>query len=143
MAEGPSIEGVGLLGIRDLLGASEELSVQQLAVYLPDKDRNGNSFDNQVWIDEALRSFSKVGGGASAIRDLAGAWLNPETGELIVEKTTLVYTYVLPEKFVAEIGEIRAFLHEFGSSTDQGEVMVHFGGVTYRITEFDPPESSR
>ena len=82
MAEGPSIEGVGLLGIRDLLGASEELSVQQLAVYLPDKDRNGNAFDNQVWIDEALRSFSKVGGGASAIRDLAGAWLNPETGEL-------------------------------------------------------------
>ena len=143
MAEGPSIEGVGLLGIRDLLGASEELSVQQLAVYLPDKDRNGNAFDNQVWIDEALRSFSKVGGGASAIRDLAGAWLNPETGELIVENTTLVYTYVLPEKFVMEIAEIRAFLHEFGSATDQGEVMVHFGGVTYRITEFDPTESSR
>ena len=142
MAEGPSIEGVGLLGVRDLLGASEELSVQQLAVYLPDKDRNGNSFDNRVWRDEALRSFSKVGGGASAIRDLAGAWLNPETGELILENTALVYTYVLAEKFVQEIGEIRAFLHEFGSATDQGEVMVYFGGVTYRITQFDPPEPS-
>ena len=139
MAEGPSIEGLGLLGIRDILGASEALSVQQLAVYLPDRDRDGNVFDNQVWIEEALTSFSKVGGGASAIRDLTGAWLNPETGALIVEDTTLVYTYVLPEKLVAGIAEIRALLHEFGSSTNQGEVMVHFGGVTYRITEFDSP----
>src|SRR5215469_4094661 len=46
-------------------------------------------------------------------------------------------------RIVPEIGEIRAFLHEFGSATEQGEVMVHFGGVTYRITEFDAPEASR
>jgi hypothetical protein len=140
MAEGPTVEGLGLLGIRDLLGASEGLSVQQLAIYIPNKDQHGNPIDDTVWVDEALATFSRIGGGASAIKDLLGAWINPETGQLIREQTTLVYTYVIPEKFVNEIAELRALVHEFGLSTNQGEVLVHYGGVTYRVTKYDGDE---
>jgi hypothetical protein len=137
MAEGPTIEGLGLLGIRDLFGASEALSVQLLAVYIPNKDKDGNEINRDVWVQQALERFSAVGGGASAIKDMEGAWLNSETGQLILEDTNLVYTFILPEKFVEHIAELRALFHDFGRSTNQGEVMFHFGGVTYRITQFD------
>src|SRR5437868_10310752 len=127
MAEPPSIEGLGPLSIRDLLGAAEAISVQQLAIYIPDRDKNGAVLeDHTVWVDEALRILSDIGGGASAIEKLLGAWLNPETGILIRETTCLVYTYIVPEKFVEHIPELRAFLHEFGVSANQVEVMMHF-----------------
>jgi hypothetical protein len=137
MAEDPIIEGLGLLGIRDLFGASEALSVQLLAVYIPNKDQDGNQIDRDIWVTQALERFSEVGGGASAISDMKGAWINPKTGELVLEDTNLVYTFVLPDKFVEHIAELRALFHDFGKSTNQGEVMFYFGGVTYRITAFD------
>jgi hypothetical protein len=136
MAEDPTLEGLGLVGIRDIFGAAEALSVQLLAVYLPDRDKDGSRIDHDAWVEEALEIFSNVGGGASAVRGILGAWLNPGTGNLIREETTLIYTFVLPEKFVHYIPELRTLFHEFGLSTNQGEVMFYFGGVAYRITEF-------
>lgn len=66
-----------------------------------------------------------------------GTWLNPENGEIIQEKTKIIYTYVYPGKFEENIGALREFLHRFGRETNQGEVVVEFDGRFYRIRKYD------
>jgi len=130
----------GFLPIKELFGASEAISVQQLSVYLPNCDKAGSEIEDEdmsIWIEEALRILSKIGGGASAVRDVLGAWLNPDNGELIREHTTIVYTYVDPEKLVDHVADLRAFIHQFGCDTNQGMMLFHLGGVAYRIVSFD------
>lgn len=51
------------LNLAELLGVQEEPSVQQLALYIPDKNRHGDKIDNlEGWIEEAKKnSFSNRG----------------------------------------------------------------------------------
>jgi len=140
MAGGETIVPVA---IREVLGASSAISVQQLIVYVPDKDRNGEYIqDIDAWIEYGLEVLSKIGGGATAILDVLGAWLNPETDKLIREETSILYTYVIAEEFSEHLPKLRAFLHEFGSATNQGEVLFHWDGVAYRIVKFDEDEET-
>ena len=145
MSDTPEGKSQSFLPIKRLLGASEAVSVQQISIYLPDCDKTGSSIDDDdmgMWIEEALRILSKIGGGASAVRDVLGAWLNPENGELIREYTTIVYTYVDPEKLVDHLGSLKSFIHQFGRETNQGMMLLHFDGVAYRIVSFDGPATA-
>src|SRR4051812_32364668 len=124
----------GFLPIKELLGASEVVSVQQISIYLPDKDKDGRFIDDhEIWVDQGLEILSAIGGGASALQDVLGAWLNPENGQLIKETTTIVYTYIVADRLIDQIPRLRALLHEFGSSTNQGEVLFHVAGQACRI----------
>ncbi len=121
-----------------MVGATSSVSVQQLAIYIPDTDRDGNEItDHEAWVSQALELLSMIGGGASAFEDVLGAWLNPETKVLIREYTTIVYSYVKPQSFIDKLPELRAFLHEFGRQTNQGEVLFHWDGAAYSIVTFD------
>ena len=66
-----------------------------------------------------------------------GTWLNPENKELIQEKTTMIYTYIDPDRFEKNVGLLRKFLHGFGRESNQGEVVFEFDGKLYRIREYD------
>lgn len=66
-----------------------------------------------------------------------GTWLNPESHEILWEKTTLIYTYIDADKFEENLGALRKFLHRFGRETNQGEVVFEFDGVFYRIRKYD------
>jgi len=66
-----------------------------------------------------------------------GTWLNPESKEIIWEKTTIMYTYVDPDSFEENVGLLRKFLHRFGRETNQGEVVFEFDGKFYRIRKYD------
>ncbi len=76
-----------------------------------------------------------------------GTWLNPEkdidsVGELsdedmIWEKTTIIYTYIYPDRFEKNIRPLREFLHRFGRETNQGEVVFEFAGEFFRIRDYD------
>ena len=121
-----------------VLGALEEPSIQQLTLYIPNKDKNGRQIKNfERWVQEAQRILALIGGGSTALPPADGTWLNPENDEIILEKTKIIYTYVYPDKFEENIGSLREFLHKFGRETNQGEVVLEFDGRFYRIRKYD------
>lgn len=119
------------------LGAEEGFSTQKLCLYIPDRDKNdGEVPDYEQWVREAREILSRIGGGATALPPADGTW-EKESGEILWEHTRLVYCFVDPDRFEANIGALRTFLHRFGRETDQGEVVAEFDGRFYRIRTFD------
>ena len=53
----------------------------------------------------------------------------------------IVYTYVKPDRFFAQVGALREFLHRFGRETNQEVVVAELSGVEgswfFRIKEYD------
>lgn len=121
-----------------LLGASEEPSIQQLTLYIPNKDRNGRQVKNfRRWIQKAQKVLTIIGRGSTAMPSADGTWLNPENDKVLREKTTILYTYIDPHGFEENVGLLREFLHGFGRETDQGEVVFEFDGRFFRVLEYD------
>jgi hypothetical protein len=119
------------------LGVDSGISTQCFTIYIPDKDCNAEEIGNQrKWVLEALNLLGEVNGGATAMPPSEGVWRNSE-GEVIREHPVLVYSYIIPDRFVANLDRIREFLHRMGRETNQGEVAVEFDGSFYRIQQFD------
>ena len=119
------------------LGSHEPAASQVLTLYIPDRDRNGRRVGNhRRWVGDALRLLARMGGGATCLWG-EGSWTNEDNGKTIIERTAIAYTYIRPDRFVAELPSLRWFLHDFGRRTNQGEVVVEFAGLFYRIRRFD------
>jgi hypothetical protein len=125
------------LDLAERMGADESAAIQRLTLYIPSRDADGNPFDAKPWVDEALILLSRIGGGATALPPVDGAWLNPETSRLVVEKVVLAYTFIDPDRFEATLDELRSFLHRLGRDTGQGEVVFEFDDRLYRIRAYD------
>jgi hypothetical protein len=132
----------------EIVGAEEEPSIQQLTLYIPDKDKNGDEIPNiHVWIKEARKLLTIIGGGATALPPADGSWISPENEiktvtdlrdeDVIWEKTTIIYTYIKADSFLNNVQSLRRFLHRFGRETNQGEVVFEFDGRFFRILDFD------
>ena len=106
---------------------------QRFAIYIPNKDRDGVSVTQSIWIDKALQLLSRAGGGATAMPPVTGAWLNPESGELIVEEPVIVYSYIDGERFMRHLDELVAFVHELGRKTNQGQIAFEFDGEFFLV----------
>jgi hypothetical protein len=115
--------------ISELLGAIQDISTQQLTLYIPNKDKNGKQIRKlNVWIIEAQNVLTSIGRGVTTMPPADGAWENPENKNIIREKTFLMYTYIDPDLFVKNIKLLREYLHRFGRETDQGEVAFELEG---------------
>lgn len=134
--------------LTEMVGAEEEPSMQQLTLYIPNKDKIGNEIENlQDWIKEARKLLTIIGGGATALPPADGSWLSPENKiedvtdlkdeDVIWEKTTIIYTFIKADSFVNNLKPLREYLHRFGRETNQGEVVFEFDGKFYRISNFD------
>jgi hypothetical protein len=120
-------------------GAEEEFSTQKLCLYIPNKDKDGGEVpDHERWVKEAREILSRIGGGTTALPPADGTW-EKVNGEILWEQTRLVYCFVHPDRFEANIKNLRSFLHRFGRETSQGEVIVEFDGRFYRIKTYDEP----
>ena len=121
------------------LGAEEGFSTQKLCLYIPDRDKDGGEVrDYERWVNEGREILSRIGGGATALPPADGTW-EKANGDILWEQTRLVYCFVDADRFEANIKTLRAFLHRFGSETNQGEVVVEFDGQFYRVKTFDEP----
>ncbi len=143
MADDISIRVVSL---SEAIGALEEPSVQQLTLYMPHKDKEGNPAENiHKWIKEAQRLLSIIGGGATTTPPADGAWLKRAVDsiealkdeDIVWEKTTVIYAYIYPDRFEKNLKSLREFLHRFGRETNQGEVVFEFAGEFFRIRKYD------
>jgi len=124
------------IDFREALGATTEVSVQQLTLFIPNKNRHDQEVrDQRQWVVEAAQLLAKIGGGFTILPPLEGGWVN-ESGEVIWENPVIIYTYVKPKPFLAILPELKSFLCRLGRETDQGEVALVFDGNFYRITSF-------
>jgi hypothetical protein len=120
------------IDIAEVFGSSESRT-QRFSVYIPNKDRNGESVPQEQWIDEALKLLSRICGGATEMPPVRGAWLNPETQNLVIEEPVLVYSFIDPEPFYKHINEIVDFVRRVGTETNQGQMAIEFDGVLHLI----------
>ena len=135
------------INLAELIGAIETFSVQQLTLYIPHRDRDGKSVkDINKWIKETQRLLAVIGGGATTMPPADGSWLKEDIDiveevkdkEIVWEKTTIIYTYIYPDRFKKNLKWLREFLHRFGRETNQGEVAFEFDGEFFRIRKYDP-----
>ncbi len=123
------------------LGASESPSAERLMLYLPDKDCEGNSvIDHKNWVTQGQELLTDIGNGTTSFPPVTGTWRKPD-GTNLWEETTMVFTFIYPDKFKANMKRLREFLHRFGRETKQGEVVFELGELFWRINKFDPPRS--
>lgn len=58
-----------------------------------------------------------------------------EIEEVRRERTVIVYTYIKPERFLAQVGALREFLHRFGRETNQEVVVAELSGAGSTTTD--------
>jgi hypothetical protein len=126
------------LDIGEELGADGGYSSQRLTIFIPNKDKDGVVLANvDQWVHEARELLSQIGGGATTYPPADGNWLD-ENGENLWEQTRIVYFYIYPDRFHANLHRLRNFLHRFGSETNQGEVVIEFDNRFWRIHKYAP-----
>src|SRR2546427_10652460 len=116
------------LDLADALGAEREASTQVLSVYVPNKNRHGRPINTRPWIREAQEILTRIGEGYTTTPPHDGGW-ETASGQLRREKTVIVYTYIQPERFLAQVGALREFLHRFGRKTNQEVVVAELSGA--------------
>jgi hypothetical protein len=137
-----SAEAESEVDLAEALGADAGLSAQAFTIYVPNKDCEGIEIGNQRrWVLEALELLGEINGGATAMPPCEGVWRN-EQGDVIQEQPVVVYSYIVPELFLASLPRIREFLHRMGRETKQGEVVAEFDGMFYRIRQYDQEGAS-
>ncbi|MCI0640802.1 MAG: hypothetical protein L0Y72_02445 [Gemmataceae bacterium] len=120
------------------LGAEAEPSGERLTLYIPDKDCNGGAIsDLPEWVKEAQELLTDIGDGATCFPPVTGTWRKPE-GEVLWEQTTMIYSFIDPDKFRVNMSRLRNFLHRFGTETNQGQVVFELGNLFWKINKFDP-----
>lgn len=135
------------INLKEVLGSAEAPSTQQLTLYIPNKDRKGREIKNlHIWIKEAQKVLTIIGGGSTTMPPAEGTWLSQERDinsidqlkdeDMLWEKTTIIYTYIYPDRFEKNLKLLREFLHRFGRETNQGEVVFEFAGEFFRIREY-------
>jgi hypothetical protein len=134
------------INLEEILGATEEPSTQQLTLYVPNKDKEGRTIRNLArWIKEAQEVLTMIGRGCTTMPPADGTWLKKDIDsmealkdkDIVWEKTTLINTYIDPNRFVKNLKSLREFLHRFGRETKQGEVVFEFAGEFFRIRKYD------
>jgi hypothetical protein len=119
------------------LGSDEGYSSQRITLYIPNKDKDGRELTNvEKWVNGARELLSQIGGGATAYPPADGNWVD-EKGGILWEQTRIIFCYVYPDRLLAKATELREFLHRFGRETNQGEVVVEFDDLFWRIKRYD------
>ena len=84
-----------------------------------------------------MELLSQIGGGATRMPPVQGAWRNPVTGALIIEEVTLVYSYVDGDALAARLADVRRLIHQIGRQMNQGEMVVEVNETLYKVRDFD------
>lgn len=129
--------------IKRTLGATYPVGASQVVLFIPDHSRDGDSIDQQYWVDEALNVMGRLFRGATAFPPGRGVWRDDEAGGgLLKEQTVMVVSYVAPELLApATLKSLREFLHRFGRETRQGEVGIVINSKYYGISRYDVPKT--
>ena len=109
-----------------------------VVVFVPSKDRDGNSIDQEKWVDEVLSTLGRVFRGATAYPRGRGVWRDDDRGGALVKEEPVIAFSYAPAVAVT-IDALTALYHtlsHMGRETRQGEVGVVIDGKYYGITDY-------
>lgn len=109
-----------------------------IVLFVPNKDRDGASIEQDFWVDEVLTTLGRLFRGATAYPRGRGVWRDDEQGGMLLkEEPVIVFSYVAQEALtVAALGDLYRTLSRMGREARQGEVGVVIDGQYYGITEY-------
>ena len=128
--------------LSEALGATDFVSAQKFAIYLPNMGNDGEGKPQRIdnldrWVYEAKELLGRINQGATAYPELEGIWWKRGATIPVHEKTRIVYSYIDPDNFLNCIADVREFVHRFGRETGQDQVFVEFDGLSFRIDQYD------
>ena len=133
--------------IKRTLGATYPVGASQVVLFIPDHSRDGDSIDQQYWVDEALNVMGRLFRGATAFPPGRGVWRDDEAGGgLLKERTVMVVSYVAPELLApATLKSLRSFCIVLDGKLDREKWgLLSTASITeYRAMTFRKPRRLR
>ena len=104
------------------LGASKAASTL-LVLFIPSKDRDDQSIDQEFWVGEALATLGRLFGGATAFPQGRGVWRDDaQEGKLLFDDPVVIQCYTSESAIERQLLGLRNFLHRLGREARQGAV---------------------
>jgi len=111
-----------------------------VVLFIPSVERDGATpIDQARWVDEALVTFGKVFGGATAYPKAKGVWRDDERdGALVIDEPVVMHCYTTPDEVGDQINlaEVGAFCRRMGREARQGEIGLVIGDEYFAIRDF-------
>lgn len=126
------------------LGAGPPAGVDQITLFVPSVDRDGEPIDQAYWTEQALSTFGALFRGATAFPPGRGVWRDDDRGgELVYDETQMVVSYVADGLLTDDetLKRLREFLRRMGREANQGEIGIVVDGTYFGIVDFEEGES--
>ena len=109
-------------------------------LFVPSVERDGRTpIDQARWVDDALATFGRVFGGATAYPKAKGVWRDDEReGALVIDEPVVVHCYTTPGEISdpSNLAEVGAFCRRMGRDARQGEIGLVIGDEYFAIRDF-------
>lgn len=125
--------------LHEALGAGPPAGVEQVTLFVPSVDREGEPIDQAYWAEQAITTFGNLFRGATAFPPGRGVWRDDERGgALVYDDTQMVVSYVSGEILGDEevLKLLRGFLCRMGREANQGEVGIVIDGSYFGIIDY-------
>ena len=116
-----------------------------MVLFVPSVERDGKtSIDQDYWINQALETFGRLFGGATAFPRAEGVWRDDERGGILIrDQPVIIHCYAAEENLQPREGqtdpleELGRFCRMMGQETRQGEVGLVVADHYIAFTDFD------
>ena len=103
----------------------------KISIYIPATTYINTPIDNKLYVDGALTLLSSLFGGATSSAAL-GAWITA-AGQLVKEKTTLVFSYCDSENLKNGIQDVITFCETLKADLKQEAIALEVNGELYFV----------
>jgi hypothetical protein len=109
-----------------------------IVIFVPSKNRDGQTIDQDLWVDEVLSALGRLFRGATAYPRGRGVWRDDlRGGALLKEEPVIVFSYAAEDALtVSALEELYGTLSRMGREAKQGEIGVVIDGKYYGITDY-------
>lgn len=111
-----------------------------VVLFVPSVERDGiKATDQELWVGEALETFGRLFGGATAFPRAQGVWRDDEMGgQLVEDEPVVIHCYTTPEDLddpdrLARLGD---FCRRMGREARQGEIGLVIGDEYLAFRDF-------
>lgn len=116
-----------------------------MVLFVPSVERDGETpIDQDYWVNQALETFGRLFGGATAFPKAEGVWRDDVRGGVLIrDQPVIIHCYAAEEDLISPAGqadpleELGRFCRMMGRGTRQGEVGMVVADHYIAFTDFD------